>query len=57
MNGVMYPPVATEPFRGHEAGQADAYQIVLGGFGIDLRFEVPGFSDQVRVITRCQQGD
>lgn len=43
--------------RGLEAGQADAYAIIAGGFGIAARMQVPpppaSFLDQIRVITRC----
>lgn len=51
--GTTYP--TGQAFRGLEAGQADAYAIVAGGFGINARMEVPpnSFQDQIRVITRC----
>jgi hypothetical protein len=55
MDGVVYPAPGAEPDRGLDAGQLDAYQIVAGGFGIALRFEVPSFTDQVRVIIECPQ--
>ncbi|HEX3482396.1 MAG TPA: hypothetical protein VHT91_45590 [Kofleriaceae bacterium] len=44
--------------RGLEAGMADAYAIIAGGFGIAARMEVPplSFLDQIRVITRCCPG-
>jgi hypothetical protein len=57
MNGVVYPVPGTEPNRGLEAFQVDQYQIIMGGFGIALRFDVPSFSDEVRVITQCAQDD
>jgi hypothetical protein len=54
--GTIYP--TGQAFRGLEAGQADAYAIVAGGFGINARMEVPpaSFLDQIRVITRCCPG-
>lgn len=55
MNGVVYPAVGTEVNRGLEAGTPDAYQVIFGGFGIALRFDVPSFSDQVRVIIACPE--
>lgn len=55
MNGVVYPAVGTEVNRGLEVGTPDAYQIIFGGFGIALRFDVPSYSDQVRVIIACPQ--
>jgi len=47
-----------EPNRGLEPGiQADTYQIIAGGFGIQVRLEVPpppdSFSDEVRVLNCC----
>ena len=57
--GTTYPPPGTEPNRGLEATQADAYAIVGAGFVIAVRVEVPpppdAFSDQIRVITACTQ--
>jgi hypothetical protein len=49
-------PTGIEPFRGLEAGQPDAYQILGGGFVIQARMDVPvnSYSDQIRVLTRCQ---
>jgi hypothetical protein len=55
-NGMVYPMANAEPNRGLEPGiQADTYQIIAGGFGIQVRFEVPldSFSDQVRVLNCC----
>ena len=51
--GTTYPTGLAG--RGLEAGQADAYAIAAGGFGINARMEVPlnSFVDQIRVITRC----
>jgi hypothetical protein len=49
-----------EPFRGLEPGvQADQYQIIAGGFGIQVRLEVPvdGYSDQLRVLTCCEDNN
>lgn len=54
-NGVIYPAPGVELNRGLEVGTPDAYQIVFGGFGIALRFDVPSFSDQVRVINSCPE--
>jgi hypothetical protein len=57
--GTIYPTGA-EINRGLEPTQADAYQIIAGGFGIQARMEVPAlsFSDQIRVLTRCEcEGD
>jgi hypothetical protein len=54
--GTAYP-TGTEINRGLEpTTQADAYQIIAGGFGIQARMEVPlfSFSDQIRVLTRCE---
>jgi hypothetical protein len=55
--GTTYPPAGSEPNRGLEAGQADNYQVVGGGFVIAVRMEVPldSFSDQIRVVTACDQ--
>jgi hypothetical protein len=54
--GTTYP-TGTEPNRGLEASQADAYQIIAGGFAIEARMQIPppplSFSDQIRVLTRC----
>jgi hypothetical protein len=54
--GTTYP--TGQMFRGLDAGQADTYAIVAGGFGIAARMEVPpaSFLDQIRVITRCCPG-
>jgi hypothetical protein len=56
--GTAYP-TGLGP-RGLEAGQADAYAVIAGGFGIEARMEVPpppnSFVDQIRVITRCCPG-
>jgi hypothetical protein len=55
-NGMVYPNTGDEPNRGLEPGiQADTYQIIAGGFGIQVRVEVPpnSFSDQVRVLNCC----
>lgn len=54
--GVVYPAPGAEPNRGLEPGiQADQYQIIFGGFGIQVRLEVPldSFSDQLRVLNCC----
>jgi hypothetical protein len=54
--GVVYPAPGAEPFRGLEPGvQADQYQIIFGGFGIQYRLEIPldSFSDQIRVLNCC----
>jgi hypothetical protein len=54
--GVTYPTPAMESSRGLEPGiQADQYQIIAGGFGIQVRLEVPiaSYSDQLRVLNRC----
>jgi hypothetical protein len=54
--GVTYPPSGSEPFRGLEPGvQLDQYQIILGGFGIQVRLEIPvdSFTDQIRVLNCC----
>ena len=39
-----------------ESTQADSYQIIAGGFGIQARMDIPffSFSDQIRVLTRCE---
>ena len=51
---TVYPAAGTEPFRGLEPAQPnDQYNIIQGGFGIQVRMDVPSFLDQVRVITRC----
>jgi len=53
-------PTGTEINRGLESTQADAYQILGGGFVIQARMDVPvfSFSDQIRVLTRCEcEGD
>jgi hypothetical protein len=53
--GTVYP-TGLEPNRGFElAPQADAYQIIAGGFGIEVTMDVPplSFSDHLRVLTRC----
>jgi hypothetical protein len=54
--GTDYP-TGTEPNRGLESTQADAYQIIAGGFAIQARMQIPppplSFSDQIRVLTRC----
>jgi hypothetical protein len=54
--GTTYP-TGLAP-RGLEAGTADAYAIIAGGFGIAARMQVPplSFLDQIRVITRCCPG-
>lgn len=58
--GTVYPTGA-EPNRGLEPPpQADAYQILGGGFVIQARMDIPlfSFSDQIRVLTRCDcEGD
>jgi hypothetical protein len=41
-----------EAFRGLEAGQADAYQLV-SDCGLKVRMEVTEFQDQARIITEC----
>jgi hypothetical protein len=53
--GTAYPTGLLQ--RGFEAGQADAYAIIAGGFGINATMEVPTFVDQIRVITRCCVGN
>jgi hypothetical protein len=55
-NGMVYPMMGAEPNRGLEPGiQADSYQIIAGGFGIEVSVDVPpnSFSDQVRVLNCC----
>ena len=55
--GVTYPVPGMEMFRGLEPGiQADQYQIIAGGFGIQVRLEVPvdSYTDQLRVLNRCE---
>ena len=57
-NVVAYPAAGTEPNRGLEAFQLnDRYQIIDSGFGIEMQMDVPSFSDQLRVITRCGAND
>jgi hypothetical protein len=54
--GTAYP-TGMEPNRGLEPGQADAYQIIAGGFAIQARMDLPpflSFTDQIRVLTRCE---
>lgn len=54
--GVVYPNPGDEDFRGLEPGvQADQYQIIAGGFAIQVRLQVPfdSFSDQIRVLNCC----
>jgi hypothetical protein len=49
-----YPAPMTEPFRGLEAFQAtDQYQRVQNGCGLQVQMDVPGYQDEVRVITEC----
>jgi hypothetical protein len=55
-NGMVYPMPGDELNRGLEPGiQADTYQVFAGGFGIQVRMEVPldSFSDQVRTLNCC----
>jgi hypothetical protein len=53
--GTVYP-TGVEPNRGLESTQADSYQIIAGGFGIAAVMDIPffSFSDQIRVLTRCE---
>ena len=58
--GVDYPAFPSPPgalgaesHRGLESGGADAYQISPGGRSIEVTFQVPEWSDQIRVFTRC----
>jgi len=55
--GTVYP-TGVEPNRGFEPSppQADSYQIIAGGFGIQVTMDVPplSFSDHLRVLTRCE---
>ena len=54
-------PTGVEPNRGLEpTTQADAYQIIGGGFVIRALMEIPlfSFSDHIRVLTQCDcEGD
>jgi hypothetical protein len=55
--GVTYPGPGAEPLRGFEPFQPnDRYQIIDAGRGIHLQTDVPSFSDQLRVVTRCCAG-
>jgi hypothetical protein len=50
--GVVYPLPGVETFRGLEAFQpTDQYTVI--GSDIKVQMDVPSFSDQVRVLTRC----
>jgi hypothetical protein len=50
--GVTYPLPGVEPFRGLEAFQpTDQYTVT--GNDIKVQMDVPSYSDQVRVLTRC----
>jgi hypothetical protein len=52
--GVTYPAAGAEPFRGLEAFQPDdRYQIIGGGRVIRVQMDVPSYSDQIRVLTKC----
>jgi hypothetical protein len=51
---VIYPMPGVEANRGLDPNQVnDRYQIIQGGLAIKIRMDVPSFSDQVRVVTRC----
>lgn len=53
---TVYPPAGMEQRRGLEPTQPnDQYNIIQGGFGIQVRMDVQSgsASDQVRVITHC----
>ncbi len=54
--GVIYPMPGAELNSGLEAFQPnDRYQIIQAGQAIHVQMDVPSFSDQVRVITCCEE--